>query len=215
MEVMMTARCTLVAACFAAVSLGAGAAAAQQSPGSAHPTPQLLRFRPQPEFEVQGGVGGWTRGLARATWLGPSWQARVGVQFFPWLSVGAVYNGLYTAGVDNVVGEGVGLLNTTGYGAVRLIAPLPHVHPYGFVGFGYSWTSVLGGNAQTSPLRSGGNLALPFGGGLEVELTQQWSIGAAGTYQRSLGDSTLAPSMPELGQGDNWNAAVSVGYRMQ
>ena len=210
---MALATALLAGAPALAQATGGSRAAGGGSNGGDASSSSPFALRPEVGIEVQTGVNGYTGGLGSATHLGPSWQARAGLHLTEWLSFGAVYTGGYNAGRDAVVGPGVGLVNNGGYLSVSLIAPLPgRVRPYAGVGLGYGWTTVVGARGQSTPLQNSAGAFVPFGGGLDVELSDHWSLGLQLVYQRSIGGGSGGGS--PLNEGDSWNTGLSLGYQL-
>jgi hypothetical protein len=153
-------------------------------------------FQPRLAVGVEGGVGAWTEdfhfdnGIGRGAWAGPSWGARLGADLLPWLGVDARYLGFYNNGVDART-NGASLVTNAGLATVRLIAPIPFVHPYIFSGIGVYGTSVVGSatDRQTTNLRANLSPGVPFGVGVEVPVGRVLTLGGEATYHRLFGET--------------------------
>ena len=187
------------------VTLHATHANAQRAP--------RLTVDPLLTASVATGAGGLSRGMGDATWPGVAWQARIGVQLFPFLAFDGSYSGQFNPGYAPRSGPSVGLVNDTLSANVRLIAPLGRIMPYAFVGIGPSWSSVAHWNgAQTTPFRNNVSFAIPVGLGLSTQLSRHWLVNVEASYQPNVG-GTFATE-PALNTGDLWRGTLGVGYQM-
>lgn len=204
-----------IAACLAGLLATAVGATASAQDGAYEYYEGSNFFRPRGVFEVQGGLGGFTGNMARVAPVGGNWQLRAGVELLPWIAVSANYSGLAANVASDLGGPNTSIVNNGIFGDVRLIAPLYRVRPYVFAGVGYNWMNVVyrDGGPQNSPLRSTSAPILPFGLGINFQITRSLFVGVEGTYERNLANTTLTPSNPALGRGDTWNTAVSLSYR--
>jgi hypothetical protein len=204
--------------------------AANQSPSAANPSQDqdrlcrdnsqpALRFHDcrwrGPEFTLgmdlgvsvmnEGGPFGFDHGVGAATDAGPAWGLRIGVEFFRWLAIEARYVGMYNAARPSASPAGrVGFLTSGGELVVRIIAPLPFVHPYLFGGGGY-YDISLGGTSSAkagSVFTSSSQPGIPLGFGIEVPLTWHISFGAEATYHFLIGESFSSVTASGFEGGD-------------
>jgi len=163
----------------------------------------------------EGGPFGFDHGVGAATDAGPAWGLRIGVEFFRWLAIEARYVGMYNAARPSASPAGrVGFLTTGGEIVVRLIAPLPFVHPYLFAGGGYYDISLGGASSAKagSVFTSSSQPGIPLGFGIEVPLTWHLSVGAEATYHFMIGESfsNVATSGFEGGDLSTFKAVLRI-----
>ncbi len=141
---------------------------------------------------TEGGPFGFRNGTGSATSTGPSWGARAGVEFLPWLAVDAHYLGIYNpvgAGVSHT--GSVGLLTTAAIAELRLTVPARFVQPYAFTGIGNYAVSLVGSREARSGSLLYGNSqpGVPFGLGLGIPVNHSVTVGFETSYNFLIGES--------------------------
>jgi hypothetical protein len=167
-------------------------------------------WRPRLMLGISGGMGGFTGDALNLGYVGPTWGARVGIAFLSWLALEARYVGMWNAGFQNNVGQGVSLTTNGGYADMRFTLPIRAVQPYVYSGFGAFVTTPIGNSAQlqSSSLRTNTSAVVPIGIGLDIPIRRHWGIGMEFTYNILLSDNFS--TNPALNSGDFWDTGTVV-----
>jgi hypothetical protein len=166
---------------------------------------------PRVAFDIEGGFSSFTEGgpfgfrngVGSATSTGPSWGARLGVDFLPWLAIDAHYLGIYNPAGAGVTRDGsVGLLTSAAIAELRLTVPTRFVQPYGFTGIGeYNMSLVGGADARNdSVLHGHAQPGVPFGIGLGIPINRVLSAGFEVSYNFQIGE--VFSKVDSIGGGD-------------
>ena len=168
--------------------------------------------------EIFAGVGGgnYTGDLGSITNSGVAWDARVGINPWPFFAAELNYQGLNN-GVGSVIQSngtvvtGQTLLKTEVTIDGRLGYPFhiggQELKPYGFLGFGYAY---VGSNNFLSSVGLGSSsaFAVPLGVGVGYQITNIFAADGRFTFNGLTGiRSAIAPT------GSDWNFLFSVGAR--
>jgi hypothetical protein len=142
--------------------------------------PVTPAYMPRMHIGIEGGGSGWAGHATNAINEGGTWGARIGLDFFRWLSI----EGRYFGSANNLRDHS-GVVSVVNGGSGVLVAgvPIGIARLYGFAGIGgYHFDQWFSTGAANSPLHVFNTAVVPMGAGLDFMIGHNFSLGAEGTF---------------------------------